>query len=198
VDLIYRSTVRYGRALPSYVQSTRTNVTLRVPASDGDLGFLRLVLDAEERRGGSLPVDSLIALSCIRAERRVSVQDVARAIQKQPKDAKKTLEALLEAGLVEAHGRTRSRTYMFSSGIYQEEGRRAEYTRQAGYDHIAQSQMVIDYARQHGTVARRDVVQLCRLTEHQASYLLKRLVLDGRLEKRGDRRWTRYCVPGGA
>lgn len=195
VDRIYRQTVRYGRPTPSYMRSTSVTVDLEIPAADADLEFLRMILVAEEEQGGPLPVDSLIALACIRTERRVSVDDVATAIQKDRSAAKKTVEGLLEAGLVEAHGNTRARVYTFSSLVYRRQGKPAAYTRQAGYDRVRQEQMVVDYARQHGQLSRADVVQLCRLTTHQASHLLKRLVEDGRLTKSGTRRWTTYSVP---
>ena len=197
VDLIFRTTIRFGRPAPSYARSTTESVSLHIPAAGADLAFLRMVLDAERDRGGSLPVDSLIALSCIRSERRVSAERVAQAIQKDRAAAGKTLEALVEAGLVEPSGNTRARTYLLSAKVYAVEGQRAGYTRQAGFDRIRQMQMVLEFARQHGVVKRADVIELCRLTGDQASKLLRDLAAKGRLRKDRERRWATYSIPKG-
>ena len=195
VDLIYRGLLRYGRPRPDYARSTPTSVVLRIPASGADLGFMRMVIDAEESRGEALPIDSLIALSCLKMERRISSGELAEAIQKDRSEAKATLERLVEAGLVEPHGRTRAQTYMLAAGVYTSLGQKVEYTRQVGFDAIQQEQMVLGLARDHGSVQRADVMVICRLSGDQASRLLKRLVNQGKLVASGKKRWTRYALP---
>jgi ATP-dependent DNA helicase RecG len=196
VDLIYRGLLRYGRRLPDYSGSNATSVTLRMSASNADLGFLRLVLDAESQRGGALPIDSLIALACLRDQRRLAADELAKLIQRDRTDAKRTLEALVEAGLVEARGNSRGRTYTLSARVYREVGEAVQYTRQAGFDRYQQEQMVLNHARAHGGVRRPDVTGLCQLTEAQATRLLDRMVKAGQLEAVGLRRWRVYRIPG--
>ncbi|MFO0680518.1 MAG: ATP-binding protein [Sandaracinus sp.] len=195
VDLIYRGLLRYGRARPDYSRSTRASVVLRMPAAEADLGFLRLILEAEERSGGPMPIDSLIALACLREQRRVTAEDVERAIQKDRAAAKGTLERLVEAGLVEPHGNTKGRTYMLASKVYALLDQRTEYTRQAGYTTLQHEQLVLGYVQQHGEIRRENVVDLCHLTGDQASRLLRRLVDGGRLRLEGKKRWARYLLP---
>ena len=50
VDLIYRGLLRYGRARPDYSRSDSSSVVLRMPTSDADLSFLRLIVEEENRR----------------------------------------------------------------------------------------------------------------------------------------------------
>lgn len=195
VDLIYRGLLRYGRSRPDYSRSDRGSVVLRMPAAQADFGFLKLILEAEEARG-PLPIDSLIALSCLREQRRVSADDVARATQKDRAVAKATLERLVEAGLVEPHGNTKARTYTLSGALYATLKQEVEYTRQAGFSQLQHEQMVLSYVKQHGEAARDAVVRLCRVSPHQASRLLRRLVGGGRLVMTGTRRWARYRLPG--
>jgi ATP-dependent DNA helicase RecG len=95
VDLIYRGLLRYGRAKPDYSRSSATSVVLRLSASAADFDFLRLMLDAEQRNGGPLPIDSLIALTCLRDQRRLTVEELATLIQKDRAAAKQTLEGLM-------------------------------------------------------------------------------------------------------
>lgn len=197
VDLIYRGLLRYGRARPDYSRSTRTSVVLRMPAADADLNFLRLILDAEER-GGSMPIDSLIALACLRDQRRVTTEDIEHAIQKDRAAAKGTLEKLVEAGLVEPHGNTNARTYMLASNVYATLDQQVEYARQAGFSQLQHEQLVLRYLETNQEIRRNDVVDLCRVSEDQASRLLRGLVAGGRLVMEGTRRWARYRLPGGS
>jgi len=64
-----------------------------------------------------------------------------------------------------------------------------------GFDLLQQEQLVVNYARQHGQIRRKDVVELCRLSPDQAYRLLKRLVKKGRLCARGTRKGAFY-TPG--
>jgi ATP-dependent DNA helicase RecG len=57
----------------------------------------------------------LIVLARLRKERRLDVQTVAAAIQKNESVARAVLERLVEAGLIEGRGATRGRTYTLSA-----------------------------------------------------------------------------------
>lgn len=197
VDLIYRGLLRYGRALPDYTRSSSESVVLRLAASEADLSFVKLIVRAESERGGALPVDSLIALSCLKQQRRLTSEELALGIQKDRTAAKATLEALVEAGLAQPHGNTKGRTYTLSPSVYASMGRAAEYTRQAGLTDLQQQQLIVQHARAHGSVRRPDVVKLCRLNEAQAGRLLQRMVDAGELQPVGERRWRSYVLPTG-
>jgi ATP-dependent DNA helicase RecG len=75
--------------------------------------------------GGQLPIDSLIALAALRGLKRLTTNELAIPIQREPAQAKRTLEALVEAGLAQAHGATRGRTYTLAAGVYQADGDQA-------------------------------------------------------------------------
>ena len=48
--------------------------------------------------------------------------------------------------------------------------------RARGFEPLQMEQMVLQYVRAQGSITRRDVVELCRVSENQAGYLLKKLV----------------------
>lgn len=197
VDKIYRGMLRFGRPEPDYRRTDASNVVLRLATTDADEAFLKRVVEEEDRRGSSLPIDSLIALAALRGLKRLTTEELAVHIQREPAQAKRTLEALVEAGLAQAHGTARGRTYTLAAGVYQAEGEKAAYTRQMGFSDLQHEQMVLSYVRQHGSVRRGDVADLCRLTSIQARDLLKRLKGAGRLQQHGERR-TAYYVLGDA
>lgn len=175
VDTIYRGMLKFGRSAPDYTRTDAQNVVLRMPTEPADLEFRRLVVDEERRRNSELPIDSLIALGALRQLKRFSAEELAERIQRDVPSAKRTLEALTEAGFVEAHGATRGRTYMLSAAVYGAVADKAAYTRQAGFAPIQNEQMVLSYVRQHGRIKRAEAMELCRLSEGQIKALLKRL-----------------------
>jgi ATP-dependent DNA helicase RecG len=175
VDTIYRGMLKFGRSAPDYTRTDSQNVVLRMPTEPADLDFRRLVVDEERRRSSELPIDSLIALGALRQLKRLSAEELAQRIQRDVTSAKRTLEALTEAGFVEAHGATRGRTYMLSAAVYGAVADKAAYTRQAGFAPIQNEQMVLSYVRQHGRIKRAEVMELCRLSEGQVKNLLKRM-----------------------
>ncbi|HEX5786069.1 MAG TPA: crosslink repair DNA glycosylase YcaQ family protein, partial [Burkholderiaceae bacterium] len=194
VDTIYRGMLKFGRPAPDYGRTDSGNVVVRLPTDAADLDFRRMVVEEERRRSGELPIDSLIALASVRELKRVTTDELAGRIQRDAANAKRTLEALAEAGLVEAHGTARGRSYTLSASVYQQQGNRAAYTRQAGFTALQNEQLVLNYVRQHGQIKRADVMGLCRLSEGQAKELIKKLKARGALIQHGERRSAYYTA----
>ena len=194
VDKIYRGLLKFGRPAPDYSYTNAQSVVLRLPTSAADLDFCQQVLEQERRSGAPLPIDSLIALTALRSAKRVTADELAEHIQRDAVSAKRTLEALTEAGLVEAHGTTRGRSYTLSASLYQASGDKAAYTRQAGFTPIQHEQMVLSYVQQHGQIRRAEVMELCRLSTDQAAKLLKKLKSDGAIVQHGKNRGAVYTV----
>ncbi|MNJ45069.1 Sugar-specific transcriptional regulator TrmB [compost metagenome] len=192
VDKIYRGLLKFGRPAPDYGYTNAQSVVLRLPTSAADLDFCQQVLEQERRTGAQLPIDSLIALTALRSAKRVTADELAKHIQRDAITAKRTLEALTEAGLVEAHGTTRGRSYTLSAGVYQASGEKAAYTRQAGFSPIQHEQMVLSYVQQHGQIRRAEVMELCRISTDQAAKLLKKLKTDGTIIQHGKNRGAVY------
>lgn len=195
IDLIYQGLLRYGRPAPDYRRSDSKSVVVILPGGEADIGTLRTIIEQENRLSHSLPVDSLIALSLLRQERRVDTARLAHCIQKDEASARQVIERLVEAGLVEAHGVKKGRTYTLSPTLYQRMGQPADYVRQAGFDPIQQEHMVLQYVQAHSRITRKDVSELCRVNEDQATYLLRKLRQDGKLELVGAGRGAYYRKP---
>lgn len=194
MDKIYRGMLRFGRPEPDYRRTDTNNVILRLATTDADEVFLKRVVEEEGRQGNALPIDSLIALAALRGLKRLTTDELALHIQREPAQARCTLEALVEAGLAQAYGVTKGRTYTLAAGIYQAEGDKAAYTRQVGFSNLQHEQLVLNYVRQHGSVLRGEVIELCRLSPLQARDLLKRLKESGHLAQHGERRGAYYVL----
>jgi len=165
---------------------------LQLSSGEGDMDFLEIVLREEERTGRAMPLDSLIVLSRLRTERRLAITDLVPSLQKTEHDARRTIEKLAEAGLVEAHGSGRGRTYTLSARVYREKGQKSNYVRQAGFDPIQQEQMLLTYIDKHGAIKRAEVMELCRITKDQAYKLLTRLKNNGKIMQKGAHKTAFY------
>lgn len=194
VDKIYRGMLRFGRPEPDYRRTDSHNVVLRLATVEADEAFLKLVVAEEGKQGRELPIDSLIALGALHELKRLSTEELSRHIQRDAIQAKRTLEWLVEVGLAQAHGNARGRTYTLAPGVYQADGDKAAYTRQVGFSSLQHEQLVLSYVRQHGSIRRKEVVDLCRLTGPQARDLLKRLKVAGHLQQHGERRGAYYTL----
>jgi len=192
IDRIFEGMLRYGRTAPDYSMSSAHTVSVRMSAADADAEFLRMIVEREEQTGTEMPIDSLIILSRLRNERRLKTVDLAKSVQKPETAVRGTLEKLVEAGLVKAHGGGAGRTYTLSAKVYRGAGEKAAYVRQAGFDTIQQEQMVMSYIDLHGSIKRADVVELCHISPDQAYKLLSKLRKRGEIEKEGDLKGASY------
>lgn len=192
VDLIYRGMLRFGRHNPDFSQSDMHSVVLRLSMAAADEAFLKVVLAEESRRGGQMPIDSLIILATLREQRRASSDQLAQWLQKDALHVAASVESLVEAGLLQAHGSGRGRSYTLSPDLYRLLGEKAEYTRQVGFDRPQHEQMVKNYIAQHGLITNHEVVDLCRITPDQAYKLLMSLCEDGSIKKQGLNKGAHY------
>ncbi|HHH42147.1 MAG TPA: ATPase [Chloroflexi bacterium] len=185
VSIIYEGLLRTGHPPPDYTRTTGTAVTVILPGGPGDLEFVALVVQEENRQQRPFSVEELLLLGHLWREREMDTAEAARLIQQNETAARRVLEHLVESGLVEGRGHTRARRYHLSATVYREVGQRVEYVRRRGFDRLQREQMVLDYVRAHGRITRREVMDLCRVNANQAAYLLRRLSNAEELERIG-------------
>lgn len=185
IDRIYEGLLRYGRPEPDYFQSNTSSVVVQMSNTESDMAFLEMILHEEKRLGDSLPLDSLMILSRLRQERRLTTADLIHSTQKSEQTTRVSLEKLVESGLIEAHSHGRARTYTLSAKLYQKAGQKASYVRQTGFDLIQQEQMILSYIKEHQSIKRAEAADLCRISSHQAKRLLKNLVDKGKIILKG-------------
>lgn len=184
IDTIFFEQLRLGRPAPSYERSTEVGVLLLLHGGAASLEFARLVAE-ESRAERPLGLDDLLLLDGLRRERRLANAEAAKLLQKPESEARGRLQRLVEVGLVEARGERKGRTYHLSASTYRRLGEKAAYVHQRGFEPAQQEQMVLQYVRTHGAIARQDVATLCHLSPPQAYRLLQRLVKKGLLRAAG-------------
>ena len=194
VDKIYIAMLRDGHEIPDYSKSSVTQVRLDLRSAKIDESYIRMIVEEEAKLQKPLSVDALIALSCLRSERRLSVEDLAKRIQQEDTEAKKTIESLVELGMAEAVGNGAARHYMLSAKVYALTKNEAGYTRQRGFTQIQESEMILAHVDKFGKVKRADVMELCKCDKNHAYFLLKKLVEQGRIQTIGNGRNAYYTL----
>ena len=192
VGIIYAGQLRNGRIPPDYSTSTAASVNVVLPGGPADLKFVELLVSEENRRQRTFSVGELLILAHLWRERQVDAQAAAKLIQRQEAEARAVVENLAEWGMLEARGSGKSRSYLLSASAYRELGQPASYVRAKGFESEQMEQMILQYVKAHQQVTRQDVMELCRVNENQAAYLLKKLIDNGELQRVGRGRAAAY------
>lgn len=195
IDRIYEGSIIYGRPLPDYSESTERYVKLFIQRAEPDLAFAKMISNEENRMGRSLPINSLLILSVLQNRRRVSLQELSENIYVSENRIRANVEKLIESGLVEAVGNGKSRTYILSAKVYQEQGNVVGYVRQTGIDSVKYEELIMKLAtKQGGHVTRDNVSELLSISSSQAYRALKKLADKGKLVLVGKGRAASYNV----
>jgi ATP-dependent DNA helicase RecG len=195
VDTIFFGQLRYGRAVPRYT-ATESSVSVVLPGGAANMELVRWIV-SEGRAGRQWALSELLVLRACADQRSLTVDDAARLLQSDPDRARVVLARLVDAGVLDARGERRGRAYHLSAEVYRALGDKSAYVRAHGFEPLQHEQMVIQYAREHGQIARRDAADLCRITPSQASHLLAKVAEHNPdLELVGERRGARYVWKG--
>lgn len=193
VKRIYEGQARFGRPLPNYQRTTRSDVVVVIPGGPANLAIARFVAERASE-GHPLQFEELLVLNELVVQRSVTTSAAAVLLQTDETSARALLARMVEAGLLEHRGEHRSRSYHLAAGAYRAIGDKAAYVRARGFDPLQQEQMVLQYVEAHGSITRAQAADLCQLSPAQATRLLGRLVDQGRLLRLGERRGTRYAL----
>jgi ATP-dependent DNA helicase RecG len=191
IDTIFYEQLRNGRPAPSYERSTSTNVTLVIPGGDANMQFAKLVAE-ESQSDRLLTLDELLILNLLWFERRLNTAAAARVTQKPESEARISLQRLVEAGLIEARGEGKGRSFHLSAATYRRLEKPDAYVRQKGFDFLQQTQMVMQYIDVNGRITRKEAADLCRISPDQAYRLLKSLILKNKIRMHGTKRGSWY------
>ena len=164
---------------------------LELPGGEPNLGFVRLVVE-QGRQGEPFSQDELLLLNALERKHRLTVSDAAATIQKGRSGAEARLRKLCESGFVELRGTARQQVFHLSEATSLQLGDRTDAHR-GGVERIQHDEMIRRYIEDHGSISRKDVVELCAISAPQAYRLLKKMELEGVLRRIGTRgRSVRY------
>lgn len=177
---IYEGSLLYGRLLPDYSQSTATSVRLFIARGLPDRAFVRMISEEQQRLGHPLSIYALLVLNALKQMHQTTLHEIADMLKREESRIKAVVEMLVESGLVEAIGTGRGRSYMLSPSVYGRENTTA-YVRQKGIDALRYEELILELAKNQGTVKRADVIALLHVSPAQAFRILQRLLKNKKL-----------------
>ena len=189
VDRIFEGSLIYGRPLPDYSESSTTSVRLFIPRGAPDETFIKMISEEQQRRGAFLPFHSLLLLNELRQFRRMTARELAEYTHLPEAKVRVAAERMTEAGLLEASGNGRGRTYIMSAKTYRD---KAAYVRQTDIDAVRYPELVMKLAETKGKISRKDVAALLHVSPPQAYRILKKLEAEKLLVREGTTRNTSY------
>ena len=193
IDRIFEGSIVFGRPLPDYSETTSTYVKLFIQRAEPDLAFTKMISNEENRLGRSLPINSLLILSALQSQRRLTIAEIAEVTNIGEIRAKAVVEKLVEAGLVAASGNNKARFYILSSKVYKEQDNIVGYVRQTGIDAVKYEAWIMELIqKQGGKITRDNVVELLNVTPSQAYRLLKKMSDKGWIKLVGTGRSAYY------
>ena len=183
IDRIFEGSIVFGRPWPDYSDSTSRTVKLFIQRAKADLPFAKFVADEQNRQGKPLSIYTLMILSVMNMERRVTVDRIVDVTNLSENKVRSAVEKLIEQGLVEASGRGKDRSFILGAKIYKENKETIQYVRQTDIDSIRYPELVMKLANtQNGFITKQDVADLLKITATQAYRIIKKLQNEGRLE----------------
>jgi hypothetical protein len=180
------SAIRQSKPLPNYAGSAAHEVRLTLAGTVQDPAFIRFLEQLGEECLRSFSTHDFLILDALRQHLAVPVALEAR------------LPGLIDAGVIERHGRGRGARHILSRGLYAALGLRGAYTRERGLDHETNKALLVQHVGQNDTdgcplADLRQVLPSLSATQVQA--LLQELRTEGRIRVVGARRWARWHLP---
>ncbi len=186
LNLMVESAIRHSKPLPDFAGSSAHEVRLTLAGTVQDPAFIRFLERVGEERLRGFSTHDFLLLDALRRQERL------------PSTLESRLPALVDAGVVERHGRGRGVRYLLSRGLYAALGRRGAYTRERGLDHETNKALLFQHIRDNNNEGSplgelRQV--LPALTGPQVQRLLHELRGEDRVCVQGERRWARWHLP---
>ena len=193
IDRIFEGSIIYGRPWPDYSESTTTIVKVFIQRAKPNIPFLRMIYEAGKRNGKSLSINSLLILSLIEFERKVTLQGIIQKINLTETRIKANINKLIEEGLIEEIGSRKNKEYILSKSVYMENNNSIGYVRQSGIDAIRHEEMVLKLVKESNNgVRREEVSELLNVSKDKAYLVLKKLVESNKIELIGKGRGAKY------
>ena len=181
IDRIFEGSILFGRPLPDYSESTESYVKLFIPRANPDLSFARMISNEEKRHGHMLPINSLLILSLLQKDGKLSLQELTDAIHIGETRTKANIDILLERELIETVGKGKTCCYILNKKLYDQQiNTTISYPKQYALNLKEYEGKILKLAKKQNYIKREDVIELIKVNENQAYRILKKLVEQNR------------------
>ena len=170
--------------------------TVRVILRDGIISesFVKFAKEAD-REGKSLGLDELLILSALRRRREITLKDASKILQLDATRSKEILNKMVSDNLLEKSGIKKGVVYRLSGKVYKKLGESVAYIREKGIDELRYEELILEYVKRYGEINNKLVRELLGVNIYKASRILGKLVKEGKLKRKGEKRNASYILP---
>src|SRR3989344_752397 len=136
-DLIFESTIREGKGVPNYLDSSESEVSLKLSAVIKDMEFISYLEEIIAQKKIRLSIDELILLEKIKD-------------QNAEKVTKEQVKKFLDIGIVSFIGVGRGTHYLLSKQYYKDHGLLGKYTKIVGLGRDKIKEMILKHVKENG------------------------------------------------
>lgn len=178
-NLIFKETICQGKPLPNFDHTDTTQVFLTLLGDIQDPSFLRFLEKIGQERLRSFSIEDFLILDLIQREEQI------------PPKWQSNIKHLIEAGILEKHGRGRGVRYLFSRRYYSFIGKSGAYTRKLGLDRATNKELLLKHIIAHAQTGSRlqELMQvLPMLSKDQVQKLVRELKVQSAIYNKGTTR----------
>ncbi|MCF0254533.1 MAG: AAA family ATPase, partial [Duodenibacillus sp.] len=196
VDRIYEGSLHFGRALPSYLGSTSSCVSLFIPRDKPDMNLTGIIAREVRRTGLPMPLNALMALNALKDGAARSLASINALCKLPASKLEATLQNLAESGLLATTGGKGERKYALRTRKPAEKPAGNPHPKAPAEEFLRQQERVLALADERGLISRKDVMDSLAVPAPRAYYLLRKLKEKGLLTAEGTTNAARYSRPG--
>jgi len=177
-DKIFRITIEEGKGSPDYSDSNDVTVILKIPASLQDSEFIHFLNAFVKQKGIVLSAKDYVLLEKIRKGESVF---------------RPQIQHLIDCGLLEQYGKTRSMRFILSSDYYNHAGGLGLRTRRIGLSRDKNKEIILTHLQKHKKGTMSEFVQIFpELKKIDITNLLMELRRGGKIKNSGRRGRAAY------
>lgn len=189
VDRIFEGVLRYGRRAPQYTFGDY-EVGLFLPNEKADFRFLDFVNELERNLRRPVSVDLLLVLSRLILDVTLTLREILTLTQREEGLVVKELGEWEKMGLIWKD--SGSESYSLTQLLNKRLKDHSAYVRQTEGERATNIQRIKSFLAREGTIRRAKVMEICNLTEKQASDMLAKLLENSEIILEGKGRATTY------
>ena len=187
VDIIFKEMVSMGKPYPTY-HTYGDSVSLAIYNSIDDKAFIKFVVREQEEQQKIFSLSELMILRHLTDNRKGSLSELQDLTQRTAEDVRKSCNNLIKMSLVEIVGKD----YMLTAKAYDAVKSDVDYARDKTVRYIKAKNMIMEYLKDHKSISRSTVEELCGFTKKQARIVLDKMRDEDMIITSGKGRGTEY------
>ncbi|MBQ2088433.1 MAG: putative DNA binding domain-containing protein [Selenomonas sp.] len=192
IDRIYAGSLRYGKLLPDYSDSTADNVRLYIPASRPDKNFIHLLTKKQEQLHRDFTIYELMVLRQLKGHHLLTCQEISARTGIPAYKLESTLETLTAEKMIKTSQQGKITCYTCTGQSYKTPPSEINYIKEPITDYADYNQRIMKLANKNGRITRSDVTALLPVSPAQAYRLLNRLKEHNLLILEGKGKYAHY------